>query len=100
MCTKRWALAVLQTSRRLQDSGSDISVETCDSECVSVSSDEGEACWDALGRMNSVRRSSRFNKPRLISVTLKSGVHGYGLQLEGRSPPTIVSLGELASMIV
>ena len=78
----------------VQDSGSDISVESCDSECVSLSPDEGEAHWDALGRMNSTRRSSRFNKPRLISVTLRSGADGYGIQLEGRSPPTIASLSQ------
>ena len=78
----------------LQDSGSDISVESCDSECVSLSPDEGEAYWDALGRMSSIRRSSRFNRPRLISLTLKSGPDGYGIQLEGRSPPTIASLSQ------
>ena len=79
----------------VQDSGSDVSVESCDSECVSLSPDEGEAYWDALGRMSSVRRSSRFNRPRLISLTLRSGPDGYGIQLEGRSPPTIASLGQL-----
>ncbi len=84
----------------LQDSGSDISVESCDSECVSLTPDEGEAHWDAIGRMSSVRRSSRFNRPRLISLTLRSGADGYGIQLEGRSPPTIASLGQLAHFIV
>ena len=79
----------------VQDSGSDVSVESCDSECVSLSPDEGEAYWDALGRMSSVRRSSRFDRPRLISLTLRSGPDGYGVQLEGRSPPTIASLGQL-----
>lgn len=69
-------------------------MESCDSECVSLSPDEGEAYWDALGRMSSVRRSSRFNRPRLISVTLRSGPDGYGIQLEGRSPPTIASLSQ------
>lgn len=57
-------------------------------------SDEGEARWDAIGRMSSVRRSSRFNKPRLITLTLKCGPDGYGLELEGRSPPTIASVGQ------
>ena len=71
-----------------------MSVESCDSECVSVCSDEGEARWDAIGRMSSVRRSSRFNKPRLITLTLKCGPDGYGLELEGRSPPTIASVGQ------
>ena len=80
----------------LQDSSSDISVESCDSECVSLSSDDGEARWDALGRMSSIRRSSRFNKPHLITVKLKIGADGYGLKLEGRSPPTIVSVCELS----
>jgi hypothetical protein len=84
----------------LQDSGSDISVESCDSECVSLTPDEGEAHWDAIGRMSSVRRSSRFNRPRLISLTLRSGADGYGIQLEGRSPPTIASLSQLAHFIV
>lgn len=73
-------------------------MESCDSECVSLSPDEGEAHWDAIGRMSSVRRSSRFNKPRLITVTLRSGPEGYGLKLEGRSPPTIVSVGEHLSI--
>lgn len=84
----------------MQDSGSDISIESCDSECVSLSLDEGEASWDALGRMSSVRRSSRFNKPRLINVTLRSGPDGYGLQLEGRSPPTIASVGKFSYLHV
>lgn len=59
-----------------------------DSDSVS-SLDEGEAAWDALGRMNSIRRSNRFDKPHLLTVELKRSADGFGLELEGRSPPTI-----------
>lgn len=59
-------------------------------ESDSVSSlDEGEAAWDALGRMNSIRRSNRFDKPQLLTVELNRTSQGYGLELEGKSPPVI-----------
>ena len=66
-----------------------ISVDSCDSDCLS-SLDEGEAAWDALGRMNSVRRSNRFDKPQLLTLSLARGPDGFGLELGGRSPPIIV----------
>lgn len=59
-------------------------------ESDSVSSlDEGEAAWDALGRMNSIRRSNRFDKPQLLTVELHRTVDGFGLELEGKGPPII-----------
>ena len=66
-----------------------------DWESDSLSSlDEGEAAWDALGRMNSIRRSNRFDKPQLLTVELKRTVDGFGLELEGRSPPLIHAVCE------
>ena len=83
--------------------------------------DEGEGAWDVLGRsasdsvsplqsvcplqcvclyshnlcrMNSVRRSSRFNKPQLSTVTLTRAASGYGLELQGKSPPIIAQVCE------
>ena len=62
-------------------------------ESVSVSSfDEGEAIWDALGRMNSIRRSNRFDKPQLTTTTLVRGPDGFGLELEGSAPPIIKAI--------
>lgn len=59
-------------------------------ESDSVSSlDEGEAAWDALGRMNSIRRSNRFDKPQLLTVQLQKTADGFGLELESKSPPII-----------
>lgn len=61
-----------------------------DWESDSMSSlDEGEATWDALGRMNSIRRSNRFDKPQLLTVELKRSTDGFGLELEGRSPAIV-----------
>ena len=51
--------------------------------------DEGEAQWDALGRMSSIRRSNRFHKQLLLTVNLRRGKEGFGLELEGKAPPTI-----------
>ena len=52
--------------------------------------DEGEAAWDALGRMNSIRRSNRFDKPQFIlSVQLQRATDGFGIELGGKSPPII-----------
>ena len=51
--------------------------------------DEGEAAWDALGRMNSIRRSNRFDKPQLLSVQLQRTSDGFGIELGGKSPPII-----------
>ena len=70
--------------------GDDVSVKSCDSELL----DEGEACWDALGRMSSIRRSNRFTKPKFVCVHLKRQSFGFGLELTGRSPPSIASLCE------
>ena len=47
-----------------------------------------------LCRMNSVRRSSRFNKPQLSTVTLTRAASGYGLELQGKSPPIIAQVCE------
>lgn len=57
--------------------------------------DEGEATWDALGRMNSIRRSNRFDKPQLLTVDLQRTPEGFGLELEGHSPPIIHSICKL-----
>lgn len=73
-----------------------ISVDSCDSDCLS-SLDEGEAAWDALGRMNSIRRSNRFDKAQLVTVTLRKGSDGFGLELGGRSPPVIASVCKFMS---
>lgn len=51
--------------------------------------DEGEATWDALGRMSSIRRSNRFDKPQLLTVELRRDHEGFGLELEGKAPPII-----------
>lgn len=51
--------------------------------------DEGEAEWDSLGRMGVLRRSSRFDKPRLVTVLLRRGKGGFGLELEGHMPATV-----------
>ena len=67
-----------------------VSVESCES----VSDDEGEARWDSLGRMNSIRRSNRFDKPQLLTVVLRNGKAGCGITMEGKEPPSIASLGE------
>ena len=70
-------------------------VSDFDWESDSLSSlDEGEAAWDALGRMNSIRRSNRFDKPQLLTVELKRTADGFGLELEGRSPPLIHAVCE------
>ena len=57
--------------------------------------DEGEAAWDALGRMNSIRRSNRFDKPQLLTVEIQRSDDGFGLELEGRSPPIIHAVCKL-----
>ena len=69
--------------------------------------DEGEGEWDVLGRyvcmlsivlptlnlpahrMSSIRRSSRFDKPQLTTLVLTRGASGYGLELQGSTPPVI-----------
>jgi hypothetical protein len=51
--------------------------------------DEGESEWDVLGRMNSLRRSSLFDKPHFTKVTLTRTPAGYGLELQGSSPAVI-----------
>jgi hypothetical protein len=55
--------------------------------------DEGESEWDVLGRMNSLRRSSLFDKPHFTKVTLTRTPAGYGLELQGSSPAVISHLG-------
>ena len=63
--------------------------------CDSLSSlDEGEATWDALGRMSSIRRSTRFDKPQLITVEIYRGENGFGVDLEGERPPVLASTCE------
>ena len=63
--------------------------------CDSLSSlDEGEAAWDALGRMSSIRRSTRFDKPQLITVEITRGENDFGVELEGERPPVLASICE------
>ena len=63
--------------------------------CDSLSSlDEGEAAWDALGRMSSIRRSNRFDKPQLVTIEMIKGEEGFGFELEGERPPVICGLCE------
>ena len=80
-----------------------------------VSEDEGESQWDALGRwasggwcvlhmiqyllccrMSSVRRSSIFDRLQLKTVTLTRSHSGYGLELQGGSPPVIAHVCEFS----
>jgi len=42
--------------------------------------------------MNSVRRSNRFDKAQLVTVTLRKGTDGFGLELGGTSPPIIAGV--------
>ena len=74
------------------------------------SADEGESEWDVLGRsapsphdqspchgsqtlvccrMNSVRRSSLFDRPHFTKVTLTRTPAGYGLELQGSGPAVV-----------
>ena len=70
-------------------------------ESDSVSSlDEGEAAWDALGRMNSIRRSNRFDKPQLLTVQLHKTAEGFGLELESRNPPIIHAVCKLPALTI
>lgn len=63
--------------------------------CDSLSSlDEGEAAWDALGRMSSIRRSNRFDKPQLVTVEVVRGEDGFGVMLEGGKPPVLCGICE------
>lgn len=61
---------------------------------TATSLDEGEAIWDALGRMNSIRRSNRFDRPQLTTTTLVRGPDGFGLELEGTAPPIVQAICE------
>ena len=62
--------------------------------------DEGEAAWDALGRMSSIRRSNRFDKPQLLTVELRRDHEGFGLELEGKAPPIIHAVSKLCLFII
>lgn len=42
-----------------------------------------------------MRRSSRFDRPQLRTVTLTRAPSGYGLELEGTGPPVIAKVCEL-----
>lgn len=72
------------------------SFESCDS---LSSLDEGEAAWDALGRMSSIRRSNRFDKPQLLTVEVCRGEKGFGVELEGARPPVLSSMCEYNSQL-
>lgn len=78
-------------SGSLDDTRSILSDESCDS---LSSFDEGEAAWDALGRMSSIRRSNRFDKPQLVTVEVIRSEDGFGLELEGERPPVLCGLCE------
>ena len=43
-------------------------------------------------RMNSVRRSSMFDRPQLKTISLTRTSAGYGLELQGSSPPIIAQV--------
>lgn len=75
---------------------SNTSFGSCDSLC---SFDEGEASWDALGRMNSIRRSNRFDKPQLLTVEIMKTEKGFGIDLEGEKPPVIKTVCECQSRV-
>lgn len=89
-CDRQCASIATTTPPSVYGRHSVVSIESCDS----VSDDEGEARWDSLGRMNSIRRSNRFDKPQLMTVVLRNGKTGCGIVLEGKEPPTIASLSK------
>ena len=85
-CKPKSLISVSSTIRSREESSSpDFEWETDSFSSV----DGGEAAWDALGRMNSIRRSNRFDKPQLLTVQLQRATDGFGLELEGKSPPVI-----------
>ena len=77
--------ATIRSRSREDSSSPDFEWETDSLSSV----DEGEAAWDALGRMNSIRRSNRFDKPQLLTVQIQRSSDGFGLELRGKSPPTV-----------
>ena len=44
--------------------------------------------------MNSIRRSSMFDRPQLKTVTLQRTPAGYGLELQGSAPPVVAKVCE------
>ncbi len=62
--------------------------------------DDGEAVWDSLGRMGLLRRSSRFDKSRLVTVVLHRGKGGFGLELEGQMPSTVSQVCKYSNYLV
>ena len=54
-----------------------------------------------MGRMNSIRRSNRFDKRQLVTVVIRNGGKaGCGVMLEGKEPPIIASLSKKYSHVV
>ena len=85
-CKPKSLSSMSSTIRSRESSSPDFEWETDSHSSV----DEGEAAWDALGRMNSIRRSNRFDKPQLLTVQLqRTAEDGFGLELGGKSPPVI-----------